>query len=131
MLKANNLRYAAVMTNPEIAAYWEGTKAGKLLIKHCTACNKPHFYPRAICPRCMSDRTEWQAASGRATLYSYSVMRRVKEPYAIGVVELEEGVKMMTNIVDCDLDALRIGQKMIVRFQDAADGTPVPVFTPA
>ena len=131
MLKANNLRYPPVSSNSEVAAFWEGTRAGQLLLKHCKSCNKPHFYPRAICPRCMSDHTEWKAASGKATLYSFSVMRRLKEPYAIAFVELEEGVKMMTNIVDCDLDELRIGQKLVLRWQNAEDGTPIPVFTPA
>ena len=70
-------------------------------------------------------------ASGRGTIYSYSVMRRVPVPYAIGYVTLEEGVTMMTNIVDCDLDAIRIGQRVKVVFKPTDGGPPVPMFTPA
>lgn len=131
MLKSHDRVYPAVTTNPEVEPYWEGARAGRLMIKHCNGCGKPHFYPRTICPRCMSDATEWRAASGKGTLYTYTVMRRTKEPYAIAFVRLEEGVSMMTNIVDCDLDELRIGQKVLLRWQKAEDGTPVPVFTPA
>ena len=90
---------------------------GKLLVKRCTACGEPHHYPRAICPFCGSDRTEWTEASGRGTIYSYSVMRRAPIPYAIAYVTLDEGPTMMTNIVDCDLDAIRIGQPVRVVVQ--------------
>lgn len=131
MLKAHNRSYPAVSTNPEAEPYWEGARAGRLMIKHCNGCGKPHFYPRTICPRCGSDATEWRSSSGKGTLYTYSAMRRTKEPYAIAFVTLEEGVSMMTNIVDCDLDELRIGQKVVLRWQNAEDGTPIPVFTPA
>ena len=95
------------------------------------ACGQTHHYPRAICPFCASERTEWITASGRGTIYSYSVMRRVPVPYAIGYVTLEEGVTMMTNIVDCDLDAIRIGQRVRVVFKPTDGGPPVPMFTPA
>ncbi len=131
MLKSHNRAYPPVSTSPEITAFWEGAKNGQLLIKRCRDCGKVHYYPRTLCPYCMSDATEWQAASGRGTLYTYSVMRRAKEPYAIAFVTLEEGVSLMTNIVDCDLDALRIGQPVALRWQPAEDGTPIPVFTPA
>ncbi len=69
--------------------------------------------------------------SGRGTIYSYSVMRRAPVPYAIAYVTLEEGVTMMTNIVDCDFDALRIGQPVRVVFKPTDGGPPVPMFTPA
>jgi uncharacterized protein len=130
MLRSHNLRYAAPTSNPEIAPYWEGCKTRKLLIKHCNGCNRSHFYPRSICPRCLSEDTAWKRASGNAEIYAFSVMRRAKEPYAIAFIVLEEGVAMMTNIVDCDLDELRIGQKIRVTWQNAEDGTPIPVFAP-
>ena len=90
----------------------------------------PH-YPRAICPFCFSDRTEWKDASGRGTIYSYSVLLRVPAPYALAYVTLEEGVTMMTNIVDCDLDKIRIGQAVKVVFKPTDGGQAVPMFTPA
>jgi uncharacterized OB-fold protein len=90
-----------------------------------------HYYPRALCPFCFSADTEWQTTSGTGTIYSYSVMRRVDAPYAIAYVTLEEGVSMMTNIVDCDLDKIRIGQRVKVVFKPTDGGPPVPMFTPA
>ena len=121
----------APQPNPETKAFWEGAAQGRLLIKKCLACQQVHYYPRAICPFCGSDRTEWQQASGRGSIYSWSVMRRAEVPYAIAYVTLEEGVTMMTNIVDCDLDGIRIGQRVRVVFKPTEGGPPVPAFTPA
>jgi len=124
-------KIAAPKPNPETVAYWEAAAKGKLLIKHCQACGKLHFYPRTLCPFCFSDRTEWQEAAGRGTIYTYTVMRREKVPYAIAYVTLEEGVTMMTNIVDCAFDAIRIGQAVKVVYKPTEGGPPVPMFTPA
>jgi uncharacterized OB-fold protein len=118
-------------TNPETKPFWEAAAQGRLLVKKCVTCGQAHFYPRAICPFCGSDKTEWVTASGRGTVYSYSVMRRVPVPYALAYVTLEEGVSMMTNIVDCDLDAIRIGQPVTVAFKPTEGGPPVPMFRPA
>ena len=119
-------------TNPETLACWDAASQGKLLLKRCAACGESHWYPRALCPFCGSDRTEWQEASGRGTVYSYSVFRRAPVPYAIAYVTLAEGPTMMTNIVDCDLDAIRIGQAVRVSFKATEDGgPPVPMFSPA
>ena len=117
--------------NPETKAFWEAASQGKLLIKRCKACGQAHYYPRALCPFCGSDATEWQAAAGSGTVYSYSVMRRAEVPYAIAYVTLDEGVTMMTNLVDCSLDAIRIGQRVRVVFKPTDGGAPVPMFTPA
>src|SRR5437879_4093083 len=122
-------KYPAPAVNPEIKPFFDAASKGTLMLKKCGACGQAHHYPRAICPFCASDRTEWIAASGRGTIYSYSVMRRVPVPYAIGYVTLEEGVTMMTNIVDCDLDAIRIGQRVKVVFKPTDGGPPVPMFT--
>ena len=117
--------------NPETRPFWEAAAQGRLLIKKCASCGKPHYYPRSICPFCGSDATEWLQASGRGAIYSYSVMRRVPVPYALAYVTLDEGVTMMTNIVDCDLDAICIGQRVQVVFKPSEGGPPVPMFTPA
>ena len=116
--------------NPETKAFWEGARQGKLLIKKCRACGEAHYYPRALCPFCGSDATEWLTAAGTGTLYSYSVMRRAEVPYAIAYVTLDEGPSMMTNLVDCDFDTLKIGQRMKVVFSPTDGGPPVPTFTP-
>jgi len=117
-------------SNPETKAYWDAAAEGRLILRKCTGCGKVHFYPRALCPFCYGD-TEWVDASGRGTIYSYSVMRRAPVPYAIGYVTLEEGVSMLTNFVDCDLDALKIGQDVRVVFKPTEGGPPLPMFTPA
>jgi uncharacterized OB-fold protein len=116
--------------SPETRPFWDAAAAGRLLLKLCEACGEPHYYPRAICPFCGSDRTAWIEASGRGTVYSYSVFRRAPVPYAIAYVTLEEGPTMMTNIVDADLDAIRIGQRVRVRFAPTDGGPPVPMFAP-
>ena len=117
--------------SPESQPFWDAAAAGRLLLKRCEACGEPHYYPRPICPFCGSDRTTWLEASGRGTIYSYSVFRRAPVPYAIAYVTLEEGPTMMTNIVDADLDAIRIGQRVRVRFTPTEGGPPVPTFAPA
>ncbi|HEY2539743.1 MAG TPA: OB-fold domain-containing protein, partial [Stellaceae bacterium] len=91
---------------------------------------KAHYYPRALCPFCFSDQTELQQASGNGVIYTYSVMRRTPVPYAIGYVTLAEGPTIMTNIVDCDLDQIRIGQPVRLVFKPSDGGPPVPMFTP-
>ena len=113
---------------PDTTEYWKAAKDGRLLLRR-GASGRPHFYPRAICPFDMSD-TEWFEASGRGSIYSYSVMRRTPIPYAIAYVTLQEGVSMMTNIVDCDLDKIKIGQAVRLVFKPSESGQPVPMFTP-
>lgn len=120
----------APLVNAENRPYFEAAAQGRLLLKHCSACREAHFYPRALCPHCASERTEWREAAGTGTLYSFSVMRH-GVPFAIAYVTLDEGVTMLTNLVDCDLDALRIGQKVRAVFKPAEDGTVIPMFTPA
>lgn len=111
--------------------YWESAKNGVLKIKRCTACGKNHFYPRALCPYCLSD-TEWINASGMGTIYSVTVTRRAGPiPFAIAYVHLDEGVSMLTNIVDCDLDLLKIGDRVKVCFKPAEGDNRIPMFTPA
>jgi len=117
--------------SPETKPFWDAAAEGRLLIKKCRSCGQVHYYPRAICPFCFADATEWLPASGRGTIYSYSVMRRVPVPYAIAYVTLEEGVTMLTNIEGCDLDTIRIGQAVKVVFRPTEGGPPVPMFTPA
>jgi uncharacterized OB-fold protein len=124
-------KIAAPPINPETQPFWDAAGHGKLLYKKCAACGEPHFYPRPHCPFCFSDKVEWQEASGRGTIYTYSVMRRAPVPYAIAYVTLAEGPTMMTNIVDCDLDGITIGQPVRLVFKASEGGPPVPMFTPA
>ena len=117
---------------PENKPFWDAAAEGRLLYKRCEACGEPHYYPRALCPFCLSDRTVWVQSAGNGTIYSFSPMRRgTPVPYAIAYVALDEGCTMMTNLVDCDFDALAIGQRVKVTFRPSEDGAPVPVFAPA
>ncbi len=117
--------------DPDNRDFWAGTAAGKLLVKHCTACHKPHWYPRPLCPFCISDKTVWKKSIGTGTIYTFSVCRRVGPvPYAIAYVRLDEGVTMMTNIVGCDLDAIRIGDRVRLVMKPGDGGVMLPMFTP-
>lgn len=122
----------APAVNPEVKPYFDAAADGRLLVKFCAACGQYHHYPRAICPHCFSDRTEWREAKGTGTVYTCSVLRRgVPVAYCIAYVTLDEGVSLLTNIVDCDLDQVRIGQRVKVVFKPTDGGPPVPMFTPA
>ena len=122
----------APLTNPETEPFWAAAREGRFLIRACTDCGKAHWYPRAICPHCFSEKTEWREGSGRGTIYSVSVMKRAPDVYAVAYVTLEEGPTMMTNIVDCDFDTVAIGQKVTVTWRPTKDdGPPYPQFKPA
>lgn len=114
--------------------FWDGCARHELLIQRCDACGAAVFYPRALCPACGSASLTWEPASGGATLYSYTVARRPthrrladRVPYVIAIVELDEGPRMTSTVVDTDPDALAIGQRLRVGFEDQEDFT-VPVF---
>jgi uncharacterized OB-fold protein len=116
---------------PETRPFWVAASEGRLLVKQCDDCGEHHHYPRAACPFCGSERTQWRTASGRGTIYSFSVMRRAEVPYVIAYVTLDEGPTMMSNIVDADADAIHIGQAVKVKFSPSDGGPPLPVFAPA
>ncbi len=116
-----------IIAERESAPFWRSTR-GKLLIQQCTKCGEAFHYPRSVCPFCMSDQPEWKECSGDGTIYSFSIMRR-GEPYVLAIVTLDEGPRLMTNIVDCDFDAIEIGQQVSVTFKDV-DGVAVPMFAP-
>ncbi len=122
-------KISAPKPNPETQAFWDAAAQGRFLIRRCTACGKAHWYPRKTCPFCWGEKTAWVEASGRGTIYSYSVMRRAAEPYVVAYVTLAEGPTMLTNLVDCDFDALAIGQEVRLKFSPSEAGPPVPTFT--
>ncbi|MGH7072857.1 MAG: Zn-ribbon domain-containing OB-fold protein [Stellaceae bacterium] len=128
-MMATARKIPAPAINAETKPFWDAAANGQLLVKKCLACGEVHYYPRTICPFCHSDRTEWLAASGQGTIYSYSVMRRAAEPYAIAYVALEEGATVLTNIVGCPFDEIAIGKAVRVVFTPSEGGPPVPMFT--
>ncbi|MCU0887034.1 MAG: OB-fold domain-containing protein [Rubritepida sp.] len=115
--------------SPDNKVYFDGCRAGKLLLGRCKDTGKLFHYPRHVSPFTLSNNVEFVEAKGTGTIYSFSVARG-KEPYCVAYVQLEEGPIMLTNIVECDLDALRCGQKVQVKFRATeGEGAPVPVFT--
>ncbi|MFC9262294.1 Zn-ribbon domain-containing OB-fold protein [Streptomyces hydrogenans] len=116
--------------------YWDAAAEGRLLLRRCRACARPHHYPREFCPHCWSEDVDWEPASGRATLYTWSVVHRndlppfgERVPYVAAVVDLAEGPRMMTQVVDVPEDDLRADMALEVVFRTGEDGVAVPVFT--
>jgi uncharacterized OB-fold protein len=121
---------------PETKHFWDGAQAGELRLQRCEECAKVYFPPRPFCPSCASRKVAVFAASGKATLYSYVIHHRAAPgftpPYAIAVVELEEGPRMMTNIIGCPQtpEALELDMKLEVAFERLADKITLPLFRP-
>ncbi|MSO77387.1 MAG: Zn-ribbon domain-containing OB-fold protein [Alphaproteobacteria bacterium] len=129
-MAAKERKIPAPPLNPEVQPYWDGATAGRLMIMRCKDTGKPYFYPRAHSPFTGSENVEWVEAKGTGVIYSWSVLRRAPEPYALAYVTLDEGVTMLTNIVDCDFDKLACGQKVKVVFKPTEGGPPAPCFAP-
>ncbi|MCY6379701.1 Zn-ribbon domain-containing OB-fold protein [Hoeflea prorocentri] len=121
---------------PETQFYWDGAKEGKLLINRCIPCDAPFFPPRPFCPACGSRDVDVIAASGKGRLYSYVISHLpapgYEPPYVVAVVELEEGVRMVSNLLDtpADPDALDLDMALEVTFETRGEVT-VPQFRPA
>ncbi|NGN66679.1 Zn-ribbon domain-containing OB-fold protein [Streptomyces sp. A7024] len=129
---------------PELDAFtrpwWEAAAEGRLLIRRCRAdgCGAAHHYPREFCPQCWSEDVVWEEASGVGSLYTWSVVHMndlppfgERVPYAAAVVELAEGPRMMTEVVDCAEADLRVGMPLRVTFREGGGERRVPVFRPA
>jgi uncharacterized protein len=130
-IEPSSRELAAIARHPDSAPFQAAATEGRFVVPHCAACGRFHWYPRPFCPFCFGDTVEWKDASGRGTVYSYTVMRRAKPVYVIAYVRLAEGATLMTNIVDCPPNDVRIGMDVQVLFQPAPDGVLVPMFRPA
>jgi uncharacterized OB-fold protein len=116
--------------------YWQASNAGKLVIQRCVACGRHQFYPRAFCTSCLAPHPEWVESSGLGRIYSYTICRipghpsmATKVPYAIAMIDLDEGVRMLTNIVDCDIDKVALGARVKTCFERINDEFNLPQFT--
>ncbi len=122
---------------PETAHFWEGTREGELRLQRCDACSHVYFPPRPFCPACASRAVSVFAASGRGRLDSYVINHRPHPafdgPYAIALVALEEGPRLMSNIVGCEQtpEALELDMPLEVTFQRQNDEITLPLFKPA
>ena len=114
---------------PETGEFWRAAADGRLLVKRCPSCGEAHYPPRAHCPLCAAPATHWEETGGTGIVYSMSTMRRAKEPYTIAYVELDEGPRIITNLVPEDQGSLAIGDRVKVQFRAAGDdGRSLPYF---
>ena len=117
--------------NPENKAFWDAAQDNRFILKFCNSCKESHYYPRTICPHCGSDDTTWVESKGLGEIYSYTVMRRgVEVPFAMAYVRLNEGISVLTHLTNGDFDAIQIGQKVKVVFQETQDGVKTHLFEP-
>ncbi len=128
--------------SPESAPFWEATRRGIFLLQWCTQCDRPVFYPRALCPRCGTPAAglTWREASGRATVHAAVVEHRPDaagaafsggQPYCVALVDLEEGVRVMTNVVGCAPGDVDAGMAVTLTWEPLSDGRQLPLFEPA
>jgi hypothetical protein len=121
----------------ESKEFWEACRRHQLALQKCRACGALRYYPRALCPSCLSADTECVLSSGRGTVYTYTVTHqnhsagfRDEVPYVLAYVELDEGVRLLTNIVGCAPDHVAIGMRVTVVFDDVTPEVSLPKFTP-
>jgi hypothetical protein len=124
------------LVTPETEPWWEATRAGRLLVQRCEACGHHQHYPRALCTRCHATRLGFVEASGRGTVYSFTVIHRAPAPaftppYVVALVRLAEGPVLLTHVVGCPPEAVRCDQPVRLAWEDLPDGRRLPVFTPA
>lgn len=112
--------------------FWLAAGRGELVLRHCRACDRLHHYPRGLCPWCSSADLGWRACAGTGVIESFSIVRQGK-PYALAYVRLDEGISMLTNLIDCEPRELAIGLPVRVAFAPVLGRTDaaVPCFTPA
>lgn len=121
--------------HPEYEApFWDGARQGKLLIQECKDCGKRQFYPRLVCRHCQSRNLTWIESAGRGSIHSYTVVHRAPTewqhltPYAMIVVDLDEGARITSRIVVSPLASVAIGARVAARFEEVMPGVTMPVF---
>ena len=132
---AEEATYPTPVANADSRPYWDAAARDELLVRHCTDCGQHHFPPRHLCPKCWSDKLDWTRCSGRGTVYSYTVMQRApmpdfakRVPYVVALIDLEEGPRMMSNIVGEDALQTKVGDRVTVCFEQRGVEAKVPQF---
>jgi hypothetical protein len=117
--------------------FWDATKKGELVLQWCKHCDKVIHYPREACPHCLGTSLEFRPSSGVGEVYAASVMHRAgnpsfadQVPYVVGLVELEGGARLMTNIVGCEPSSVKVGMQVKVKWEPLSDGRQLPLFEP-
>jgi uncharacterized OB-fold protein len=124
--------------SPVSAPFWDGLREGVLRVQRCAECAEYVFYPRSLCPSCLSESLDWVKVSGRGRLYSYTVVRRAMHPafqedvpYVYAIVELEEGPRVTANVVGCPLEALRVDMPLRAVYDSVTPEVTLLKFEPA
>ena len=125
----------APVANADSKVYWEAAAREELLLRRCTACGKHHFPPRYLCPKCWSDELEWTKSTGKGAVYSLTVMYRApmpafakRVPYVVALIDLDEGPRMMANILGENALQTQVGDRVSVCFEARAGGSKLPQF---
>ena len=123
---------------PVSKEFWEAAKRHELRLQHCKNCDVHIFYPREVCPQCLLSDLEWVKASGRGRVHSYTIMRHADipgflsdVPYILAIVELEEGPRMLSNLVDCGIEDVKMDMPVTAVFDDVTPEVSLVKFKPA
>ena len=122
---------------PETEEFWAAVDRHQLILRRCDACGTVIWYPRSRCPGCGDTAVSWVPASGRGTVYSFTVVHRSPSPYrdavpyVVAYVELAEGPRIVTNVVGCEPESVHIGQDVTVVFEDSDEGRALYRFAPS
>lgn len=123
---------------PETAEFWRAARRHELLLQRCTSCGQLIYFPRLLCPRCLSQDLGWVQATGRGTVYTHTVIHQAAHesfapdvPYVYAIIELEEGLRVISNVIHLDPAQVRIGMKVKVVFDDITPDVSIPKFEPA
>ncbi len=124
------------LDEPDTGPFWEAARRHELVYQTCDECAEVIFFPRAHCTACLSGSLSWKISAGAGIVYTFSVVRVNRHPafvgmvpYVVAWVDLDEGFRMMTHLVDVAPEAVTVGARVEVRFEDLDDVT-LPVFTP-
>ncbi len=122
----------------ETEPFWNACREGTFLIQQCEDCEKFQYHYRGFCCHCWSDRVRDHAIDGTGTVWTYTVVERnrmegfsERVPYVVALIEVPEGIKILSNVVNCDVDSVAIGMPVRLTFADATDGLRIPMFEPA
>ncbi|MFA5522079.1 MAG: Zn-ribbon domain-containing OB-fold protein [Castellaniella sp.] len=123
------------IANADSAPYWDAAREHRLVIRRCRDCGALHFMPRYICPECWSEALEWVESAGKGQVHSFSIIHRaplaefaLRVPYVTALIELDEGPRMVANILGDDALSVAIGDRVSVTFEDRGDGALIPQF---
>ena len=127
-----------LLESDDARPFWDATRERRFVLPWCNSCGEAFWYPRAACPHCLSTDIDWRPAEGTGTVYAFSIQYNPalpafadEVPYVVALVELTEGVRMMTNIVDCPPGDVSVGQAVVLAWEPAEDGRALPLFAPA